>query len=337
LSIKAADEAWHQLRQGGHLSSGSEIPSLPAGVIADAGPVRYALGPAGEGRLLLPLSASERIPRIPETPTLRLKDAVYVLEGGSWRFLDLTCLVRELDGVFAEVCGEVVARISSGHAALEACVSTLSEFRQLLLPRSQEVETEAICGLVGELLLLNEFLLMTPDAAGLWRGPLGERHDFRAGTLAIEVKTAGRAGSESMRISSIDQLVEPAGGSLWVVRFTIERTKGGRLTVAALFDQAIARASNAAELGQLLHRMGCPDQHSPEWNCIAFEEQESRTYSIGDGFPRIVPGSFGAGAIPAGISDVKYTVDLTTAREFLLSAEEARSCRERMVECLRQP
>src|ERR1044072_5327854 len=200
--------------------------------MADAGPVRYALGPKGEGRLLLPLSGSEKVPKIPETPTLRVVDAAYTWEGKSWRFLDLTCLARELDGVFAEVAGAIVGRIAEGHSALGACVSTLSEFRLLLVPRQSAVSLQEIVVLVGELLLLNELLEMSDDACALWRGPRGERHDFRGGRLAIEVKTAGRAGNEMMHVSSADQLLEPADGELCVVRYTIEQVRGGSLAVA---------------------------------------------------------------------------------------------------------
>ena len=55
------DEAWSRLRQGGHFSSDAEIPTRPAGVVADAGPVRYAIGSNGEGRLLLGLRPPEGV------------------------------------------------------------------------------------------------------------------------------------------------------------------------------------------------------------------------------------------------------------------------------------
>src|SRR5687768_746468 len=122
LSTRRAAEIWQILRQRGYAAGTHEVPSLLAGVDADAGPIRFALGPNGEGRLLLPLSASERVPRIPETPTLRILDEFYHFGAESWRFLDLTCLVPELDSVFGEVVDEIVRRIVEGHGALEASV-----------------------------------------------------------------------------------------------------------------------------------------------------------------------------------------------------------------------
>lgn len=334
MSTRSAVDSWRLLRERGHTADSIEIPSVVSGVIADSGPVRFALGSRGEGRLLLPLSVSERVPAIPETPTLRIVDETYAFGDDSWRFLDLTCLASELDGVFGEVADEIVGRILAGHAALKACVTTLGEFRMLLVPRQSKVGHQEIVGLVGELLLLDELLEMDPDACGLWRGPLGERHDFRAGKLAMEVKTSGRVGNEVMQVTSIDQLLEPIGGELCLARFTLEEAAGGQLSIGSLFSRVSGKVSDPLQLRDLLARIDCPDPQSPEWNSLSFDLEEMRTYRVADKFPRLVPHSLVAGGLPAGVDCLEYNVDLAAARKALLSADERRQYLERMVSCI---
>lgn len=335
MSTRPAADSWRLLRARGHTSDEVEVPSLLSGVVADAGPVRFALGSRGEGRLLLPITAAERVPAIPDTPTLRIIDEIYSFGSESCRFLDLTCLAPELVGVFGEVADEVVNRIAAGHSALNACVATLSEFRMLLVPSQSKVGKQAIVGLVGELLLLEELLEMDANACDLWRGPLAERHDFRGGKLAAEVKTSGRAGSELMHVTSIEQLLEPAGGELCLVRYTLEEVVGGQFSAASLFARIATKVAEPLKLRDLLARLECQDPRSDDWNSCSFELEERRTYQINGQFPRVVPSSLAEGGLPVGISSLEYEVDLAAARQALLSAEAHREYLERMVSCLR--
>lgn len=329
MTRKSPEEAWRLLRKGGREATASDIPSRKADVSADAGPVRFALSPLGEGRLLLPLGSSERTPSIPQTPALEILDRIYTLDGVRCRYLDLTCRVRDLEGVFADVATEILRRIEAGESALRACTGTLSEFRLLLQPGASEVSDEQITGLIGELLLLTELLSLSADAAELWRGPLGERHDFRGGLLAIEVKTTLRAGNETMRISSLDQLLEPAGGELCVTRYTLERAAGAAVTVSGLFRRAVERGADVTELRMLMARMGCADPEAEVWNGVACELQESRTWRVDATFPRLIPAT-----TPAGINEVTYAVELSAAAGSLLDEQQALEFRSRMVKCL---
>lgn len=334
MSTRPAIEAWRILRNRGQIGGAVEVPSLLSGVGADSGPVRFALGSAGEGRLLLPIGTSERVPAIPQTPTLRIIDEIYSFDDKSWRFLDLTCLTAELDGVFGEVADEIVRRIADGHSALKACLSTLGEFRMLLLPRQSKVRKHEIIGLVGELLLLDRLLDMHPDACNLWRGPLAERHDFRGGKIAAEVKTSARTANEVMQVSSIDQLLEPVDGKLCVVRCTLEETAGGSCSIAGLFVSAASKSSDPLRLRDLLARMECPDPHAEDWNSVSFELEETRAYRINESFPRIVPQTLVDGGLPTGVDTMNYSVDLASARSSLLEPEEFEQFFEEMVSCI---
>ena len=334
MSTRSAIEAWRFLRERGQTGGTVEVPSILSGADADTGPVRFALGSAGEGRILLPIGTSEKVPAIPQTPTLQIIDEIYSFDDKSWRFLDLTCLTAELDAVFGEVADEIVRRIADGNSSLKACLSTLGEFRMLLMPRQSKVGKHEIIGLVGELLLLDRLLDMNPDACDLWRGPLAERHDFRGGKVAAEVKTSGRTANEVMKVTSIDQLLEPASGKLCVVRYTLEETAGGSCSIARLFASAASKSSDPLRLRDLLARMECPDPQAEDWNTVSFDLEEARSYRIDDNFPRIVPRSLADGGLPSGVDAISYSVDLASARSSLLSEEEFVRFLEEMVSCI---
>lgn len=334
LTDLAAADAWRQLRQGGLTATGDEVPSLMTGVEADAGVIRFALGPSGEGRLLLPITQGERVPAIAGTPALKILDATWVVGSRSCRFLDLTCVVRDLDGVFAEVVGEIVRRVGEGHAAVTAAIAVIDEFRLLLMPQGEHVDVEVITGLIGELLLLDRLLNHSADALHLWRGPLGDRHDFRAGPLAIEVKTTGRAGNEIMHVGSIDQLLEPLDGELCLARYTLEQAQGGAVSVAALSARVAAKVGDPMKFRSQLAAINCVDPTSADWNAVQFELQEERFYRVDAAFPRIIPLSFADAALPAGTQALEYDVDLVAARASLLSVVDTNDYLARMIACL---
>lgn len=334
MSDRPAAECWRQLREGGHDARGGEVPSLLSGIEADAGPVRFALGGNGEGRLLVPIGPSERVPAIADTPALGIVDEHYSFGRTSWRFLDLTCRAPELDRVFGEVADEIVSRIASGHGAIRACTSTLSEFRMLLIPKNSSVAAERLVGLVGELLLLEELLEIASSAADLWRGPLGDRHDFRGGSLAIEVKTTSRAANQVLHVTSIDQLLEPAGGELHLVHYTLEEVAGGSLSLGSLFTSVAGKSGNPMRIRDLLSRMDCPDPLAEEWNVTRFQLEARRCYRVDSTFPRLVPESLAAGALPPGVSKMHYDVDLSAGDHARLLQAEHQEFMERMIACL---
>lgn len=333
MSIRAAADSWQSLRHGGRNTTDGEVPSISSEVTADAGPVRFALGRGGEGRLLVPVSASERLPAISETPTLRIDDSTFSIDGAGWRFIDLTCMARELDGVFAEVADEIVRRIDNGDGAIRACTTTLGEFRMLLVPRIDVGSTERIIGLIGELLLLDELLDLDADAVEFWRGPLGERHDFRGGSLAAEVKTTSRVGNQTLTVTSIDQLLEPAHGELTLVRYTLEETAGGNIGIGDLFTRVAKKSGNPLRVRDLLTRLECTDPLSESWNARRYQLEKTRAYRVDGSFPRIISSSLLSRGLPAGVSAVRYDVDLAAADTSLLSDEQRRDYLKRMIAC----
>ena len=191
---------WNVLRAGGG-SDGLEVPSLPLDVRTAGDPVRLAIGSGGEARLLIPLGRDDHMPIVESGPALR--------------FLDLSCLSPELETVFAEVVDELLARIAAGSRVSDAVSDTLEDFRALLVPASRRApERNQVAGLVAELVVLNRLLDISERAWRAWRGPAGDRHDFRTRDTSLEIKASLRAGTKVITINGLEQMEPPTGGNL---------------------------------------------------------------------------------------------------------------------------
>ncbi|MDK8465385.1 PD-(D/E)XK motif protein [Marinobacter sp. SS13-12] len=326
---------WSLLRQGDYTQSKDELPTRLSTVEVAAGPLRFALGPAHEARLLLPLTKSEKTGKLPVSSALRIKETNAVIDGSQTRLLDVMCTAKELESVFAEVVEEILRRIQEGDSVPASVRSTLHDFRALLFQvPTKTAPTEAVLGLVGELLVLNELLDRSSEAWRAWMGPRGGRHDFRAGNLALEVKSTRSASNSRVDIQSLDQLNEPLGGRLYMVRLTLESSAGGQLNVSGLFNRAISRCSEPEKIKELLLELDCRDPDSHEWNYLSFSFEGEDIFEVNDEFPRMTEDSFVGSKTPQGIQNVSYEIDLNYARSNIISENKKNSIQEELISCL---
>lgn len=317
-------DAWALLRAGKGEASDLQAPTLRTDISTPAGPVRYALGNFGEARILVPVPPATGSSILAGTRFLKVIFSNYLHAGRSSRFVDLTCLSRNLELVFGEVVEEILTRIAGGMDGLEAAATTISDFRELLERNQSSVVTETeIVGLVGELFYLNRLLACAPSGWKAWRGPAGDRHDFRNGNLSLEVKTTSQADNSVITIHGTDQLLPPSGGTLHLLHLTLEAVAGGLLSISSLGRSALAKADDPVALTRLISSAGCSNVDDPAWNATAYRLENENLYEVGDGFPRIVPQTMANGSVPAGVSDVVYKVDLACAQEHRLAERAA--------------
>lgn len=314
---------WMRLRSTGAGDGAIEVPSLSSGVETGFGPVRLAIGPEGQPRLMVPCGAGSSIGGGLSSGKLSVTMSRYDVAGRSTRFIDVMCADRALDAVFAELASEVVHRIAGGEGAVAAVEGTIADFRDLLRDASdRDVADSAIVGLVGELVVLRALAEHSPAVIAAWTGPFDQRHDFRLGTDAIEVKTSCRADATSIRISSIEQLSEPAGGSLLLVHLNMERAANGELSVSTLCADILRLGVARSRLADALAAMGCADPDSAAWNRIRFSLEKVTGYRVGSGFPRITGSQFPDDVLPEGIPSITYDVDLRAAARFRVADAE---------------
>lgn len=317
---KNAADGWTLLRAGGRGATGLEIPTVRTDVSTASGFVRLALGESGEARVLLPLSGRETLTGLRGAPALKIGVTTFSCGGAKKRFLDLTCLSRDLETVFVEVTDEILARIVSGRTCVDAARSTIDDFRALLVrPSPANVPLPKIAGLVGEMIALDRLLDGSPLAWRTWRGPAGDRHDFRCGDISLEVKSTIHAGDSRISVHGFEQMEPPTGGTLYLIHYVLEAVAGGEFNVSSLGHRIVDKADDPYRVKELLASVDCPDIDADIWNQCSFRLEVETLHKVSEGFPRIVPSMLFDGVPPAGVSDVRYRIDLSTATDFVVS------------------
>lgn len=316
-------DRWVRLRCNGEGDGAIEVPSLSSGVETGFGPVRFAIGTQGQPRLMVPCGSGTSLKADASNGKLAVTLSRYEVAGRKTLFLDVMCIDRSLDAVFAELADEMVHRVAGGQAPVDAVEGTISDFRDLLHDGERlEIPEHKVLGLIGELVILRALAKNSPQALDAWTGPYEQRHDFRRREHAIEVKTSSRADAVSVSISSCEQLAEPAGGSLVLVHVNVERADSGQLSISGLSADIIASGVPGLALEKALAAMGCLDRDSSAWNRTRYELEKISGYRVAPGFPRITSGQFPGSVLPEGIESISYSIDLRVARQFLLSNDE---------------
>jgi hypothetical protein len=106
--------------------------------------------------------------------------------------------------------------------ALEIAVRSWNRLLQKVAGLSEEEEL----GLIGELWLLERLLAgQGPEAIASWVGPAGENHDFRYGSVEIEVKTTSQADRVHL-INGTHQLEASQGHDLFLLSLHVQMAGG---------------------------------------------------------------------------------------------------------------
>jgi hypothetical protein len=312
----------------------SEISTIATAIETGFGPARYSVGPAAEARLLLPLGPREVLLAM-ETMALTVKDVTLRVNKKLQRFVDVKCCERRLEYLFAEVASEVLLRIQGGQSSSSACSSTIHDYQALLTAnRISAAPIPSVIGLLGELTFLDRLLDFSPDAWKCWRGPLGDRHDFRSGRDAVEIKTSQRKAATIVQITSLEQLESPSEGNLHLVHLHLDPSVGSEVSIAKLYARCISKVSSQIALSELVAAYGCPDPYQPEWNDLQFNLERFSIYNVRGRFPRVTTRSFVEESLPQGVVALQYSIDLAQAAEFLLAEDDAIAVFEGMAKCL---
>lgn len=319
-------DKWKSIRLSGRGDGRLEVPSMSTGIETGYGPALYAVGPRGEPRLLVPVAQATGGLDISSSPNMVAGPTILTQYGKSTTFFDVMVTSRHLDSVFADLVAEILRRLSDGDAPAKAISSTISEFRQLLLDGSgRKAPENAVLGLAGELLVLSKLTDLSSASVSSWVGPYEQRHDFRSGSRAIEVKTSSRSDSTAVTIHGADQLEPPGEGVMHLAHVRLERAQGGNITVGGLAERILASGGDSGALSAALMELGCDDPHSEAWNDQAFHLEALDLYVVNDEFPRLTGEQVIGGHLPHGIDNLSYKVDLKVAQDCKLSPSQASS------------
>jgi hypothetical protein len=309
--------AWRTLEFGGG-SDEFAIATLRLDLDAGYGPIRIAIGPDGEDRLLIPTEPGRRIPDSVSTDAVGVKVVQFVVEGRPRPFIEMICVDRNLQAPFRALVDDVLRRLRQGDPPERAVVDAVRQFRELLR-QNREYSLEELVGLFGELHVLNELLALNPDAAGCWTGPLRQRHDFSSEAISAEVKSTLNRGGRKIHISSLEQLEPSAGRPLVLFHAILERSGTAGETVRDLVERASRLATDAAVIDRAMDGLNIVDwRTSARLAMDRFTVFRVEVFRVEGNFPSIVRASFLPGLPPPGVMNVEYALDLDLALSWRL-------------------
>lgn len=300
------DNPWKTLPPGqaGTLSA-LRIPGLTS---LDA---FWARKPDGRLALLVALDQLDDIPV--EVPILRGVEILvlpserqlqFVLEpGGEW-------------GMFHALCMDLLSasnEASEQAGALQLLVRRLLRWQRLLSKGGGKLLDErAVRGLIGELLFMRDRLIPQAGAAAVefWQGPEGLPQDFVCAGRLIEVKTYAAGSNPSVRITSAEQL-SSGDVPLFLHVICLVRQEGA-LCLPALVDEIrflLSTHLQADAFEEKLLTMGYVDL--PDYRSMTYAVTSVHDYQVRDDFPRLT-----VAHVPAGVTDVSYSIDLVSLRPF---------------------
>ena len=295
-------------------------------VASEGRQIQLSVTPEGWRGLILPIEKGETVSvprefRASSRGALRAEVAQFSVGSDAIDALHVWCRDPKCNDAFTAFSVFVLDRKAEERRLEVVLAESYAEFERLL-GIGEDIDSPRLTGLMGELLVLLDGVRTSSDMVLHWAGPRGERHDFRKGMSAIEVKCSLRSELKAnrVRISDWDQLEVPAGGDLHLHVIRLEQVAQGDWSVPSLLD-AIRAYLDGRGLAALDEALVKYDQSLIR--CAReFSIKNRGTYRVADGFPRLVPSMLSAGTAP-GVSGVSYELDLDHAAPFLVDWNKA--------------
>lgn len=177
------------------------------------------------------------------------------------------------------------------------------EWKELLGNRNID---ERIYDVLGELCAFRYVIQSGEDAQ--WNGPDGASYDIETVDRFLEVKSSINRSKREVTISSQFQLF-PQGKPLALVFCCFEPVMMSGVSIDSLLEDFRAMGYNTELLNQKLEKRGFENGMSARKK--RFLLHEMLLYKVDQDFPTITPNSFVGGILPAGITKISYTVDLS--------------------------
>ena len=250
-----------------------------------------------------------------------IKTDFRLLPGDEGAYLMLLLQEEASADIFLTLCNDLMqktASIGEIGAAMDVLFSRLEKWRIFLSRTRKNLLSDLeIQGLFAELKFMEECLenqVVTPNSIiDGWQGPLGGSHDFVLNQSAVEIKSLAGTQSESVPISSENQLITHLE-HLYLTVFLFSRDPDGTTglslnTLVKQMQEKFAAHNLQDEFEDRLMKSGYIN--IKEYNLPTFAVADIRPYLIGEGFPRITPD-----ALPPGVTQVSYSINLSSIADY---------------------
>ena len=233
-------------------------------------------------------------------------DNILLPSGAMQRALVLITDAEGIEKPFATLCGELIEPGVDGSARTAILcdpVAWWKKWKELLGNRNIDPR---IYDTLGELCVLYTLLKKGEDAN--WNGPDGASYDIETDSRFVEVKSTLSRSKREITVSNQFQL-DPPGKPLNVILCAFEPTVQSGVSINTVLSELDAIGYNVGMINQKLSELGFEEGMSSRNKTFLLHEMLQ--YTISSDFPRITPQSFVGGVLPAGITKITYTVDLS--------------------------
>lgn len=310
-------QQWNQLRFAQAKGAPGNIPVLPVNNLAENG-VWASVLMDGSPALLMEKSESEESTEAVRAARISATERQLVFQQRELQVVQLECRDRNLEPIFAELCLMVLEKLNAGSSVVTAITGILTELRELLgLSGTGQRARRADIGLLGEMLVLRKLVQADWRHYQAWTGPTGSRVDFRSGDVALETKTYLKKQTETVTISSLDQLEPPPQATLWLQTVVLEPDPKGDINYSALHAH-IRRCLPPKLQVQFEERMDAAvELDAANEISQAYSISALRLYRVDSGFPALTRHNLIGQTLPVGVSHVRYSLDLASAQSWL--------------------
>lgn len=319
----SAEEGWRQLELSSTVPTRGEFRVFDTELRTANGSVLLALNASGLRHVLVPVTANFQAVHDRRSGGVHLTTHSLVDAAGERQFLDLACQKQHLNAVFTHLADEVLASLrENSDQPLQTCRGTLQRWRELLDQEPSNVlSTEALSGLFGELWHLAHIVKKGLHGISSWQGPHGARHDFAAQGWALEVKTTIRRDEWKFRVHGLKQLDKPVDAELYLCAMRLELNGASGRTIPDLIQHILQIGADRRELLGCLSLARYDVRDETHYRQFRFDVVDLRTYKVTAAFPRLIESSFELKDLPAGVSDIHYTIDLAASQTPPLQAD----------------
>ncbi len=306
------ESSWNLLNSTSRAAGDYRVREIDSSTVPDGTPL-LALDALGQRHLLIPIHSDLGVRQDNRSSGIHLLVSRLLDHGKEQTFLDLCCRKPHLDKLFSVVLSDVLVELGSDNTRpYISCQKVLNRWREFFEREpSERPSLESIVGLFGELWHLRQIARSSPQNLSCWVGPLGARHDFQWGKSALEVKTSLSRTGWFIKISSIDQLVHPENGELYLAALKLELSPNDGETLLNLVEDIKSAGGDSYTLLNLLAHAGFDPNVLELCNDISFRMFDQRFFWVNDLFPKITSASFKDDALPSGVLSLAYEIDVS--------------------------
>lgn len=218
----------------------------------------------------------------------------------------LTTESRDIAVPFSALCAELVDPGEDGifrKDIISSPVNWWREWKELLGNKNID---DRVYDVLGELCVLNKLIALGEDVS--WNGPTGASYDIETDKRFVEVKSSVVRDRIEITVSNQFQL-DPPGKKLDLIFCQFEPAVNSGISINKVVYELSRKGVNIGDINNKLRELGFEEGRSSRDKTFVLHSMLK--YTVDERFPRITPASFADGVMPAGITKITYTVDLS--------------------------